>query len=465
MRVESRNIDFGLRISDCGLTEVINPQSAIRNPQLPRSGMTLVELLVVIVILTTLVAAAIPLMSPAGDDRRLREASRGLNTFITGAQTRAVAVKRPFGIALKRLSQDTDDDNNPFNSHDDNGVCLEVFYVEQPPPFSGFSATSSAMVAIDNGPFGGVGQVLVRFVVRGNQTPPNGDTLPPGWDADPLPHSTVRPGDVVEVGGNQYRLTDDSELVDGFYSPISGNPDGTLVAVPLNDTGQMINVRYDNTGAEIANGDDVVPFYTHPAPYKILRQPAPTSDEPYQLPEGTAIDLRASGVGIDDYFYVPDLNDNSQGIIILFTPEGRVARVSYSQQPPDSSDILDSSSQPVPYDQSVVDNVFLLVGKRENIPAPPATTDPTLDPTEVAKATTDEARAKLREPINWLSTNSRWIVIGSMSGRVVTIENGFVDLNQITTLSTPPPSTEELRTEQVLAAREFTQEMANVGGR
>ncbi len=49
------------------------------------AGMTLVELLVVIVILTTIVGAAIPLMSPSNDDRRLREAARGLNTYITGA--------------------------------------------------------------------------------------------------------------------------------------------------------------------------------------------------------------------------------------------------------------------------------------------------------------------------------------------------------------------------------------------
>ena len=65
--------------------------------------MTLIELLVVIIILTTIVAAAIPIMSPANDDRRLREATRGLNTFITGAQARAIALSRPFGIALKRL--------------------------------------------------------------------------------------------------------------------------------------------------------------------------------------------------------------------------------------------------------------------------------------------------------------------------------------------------------------------------
>ncbi len=69
--------------------------------------MTLIELLVVIIIITTLVAAVIPLLSPANDDRRLREATRGLNTYITGAQSRAASSHRPFGIAIKRLSGET----------------------------------------------------------------------------------------------------------------------------------------------------------------------------------------------------------------------------------------------------------------------------------------------------------------------------------------------------------------------
>ena len=97
--------------------------------------MTLIELLVVIIILTTLVAAAIPLLSPTNDDRRLREATRGVNTFITGAQTRAIAlapaVRRRAQAALARHEA----------AAEDNGVCLEVFYVEQQPPYAGFDAT------------------------------------------------------------------------------------------------------------------------------------------------------------------------------------------------------------------------------------------------------------------------------------------------------------------------------------
>src|SRR5262245_33566978 len=111
------------------------PLTSGLRPPTPRPGLTLIELLVVIIILTTVVAAAIPILSPAGSDREIREATRGLNTFITGAQTRALQTRRPYGIALKRLSQET-------ANADDNGVCLEAYYAEQQPPYSGFDANS-----------------------------------------------------------------------------------------------------------------------------------------------------------------------------------------------------------------------------------------------------------------------------------------------------------------------------------
>ena len=68
----------------------------------------------------------------------------------------------------------------------------------------------------------------------------------------------------------------------------------------------MINVEYDNFGNELApglaNSTTILPPGPIPPRYKILRQPTPTSAEPYQLPEGTAIDLRASGVGDNRLF-------------------------------------------------------------------------------------------------------------------------------------------------------------------
>jgi hypothetical protein len=142
----------------------------------------------------------------------------------------------------------------------------------------------------------------------------------------------------------------------------------------------------------------------------------------------------------------------------MFAPEGRISRVSYSQAPP--------NNEP-PFDQPVVDNVYLLVGRRDKTP-PPVGTDPTLNPVDWMAAVTDDQRNRLREPVNWLSGTSRWVVIGPQTGRIATIENAAVDPKAV--LSNPAwpgatPSTEEMRCAQILAAREFTREMGQLGGR
>ncbi|HEX3600838.1 MAG TPA: hypothetical protein VHU84_11890 [Lacipirellulaceae bacterium] len=447
--------------------------------------MTLIELLVVIIIITTLVAAAIPLLSPSNDDRRIREATRGLNTYISGAISRAVALRRPYGIYLKRLSQDTNTDPNRDSdpSKDlspDNGACLEVFYVEQQPPYAGFDSNSRACVTIDPTPPSDVpNAVLIRFITS---TPGSTDTnLPVGWSADQFPSQMIRPGDVIEINGTQYELLYSPAYsltnikVDGPTGPASKDPftvyfdrnslsqPPQILARPLNDSGQQIIPRYDDQGKEIGSVSPLRrPYWTNASPYKILRQATLATDEPYQLPEGTAIDLRASGVGGDDFFQVPNVHDNHRPVMIVFTPEGRVQRVSFNLLPHDS---LEGDVEV--FDQAVVDNVYLLVGRRDRIAPPDVASDPTL---RTGIPTAVDQVAKIKEPINWLSGDSRWIVIGSQTGRVVTIENAFVDLAALINQYTASPflysqSTEAMRNAQIVSAREFTREMKQLGGR
>jgi hypothetical protein len=425
----------------------------------------------VIIILTTIVAAAIPIMAPADENRRLRETTRGLTAYISGAQTRAIALNRPVGIAFKRLGFDTNPDklNNP--QHVDNGVCLEVFYVEQQPPYAGFDANSRACVALHPNLSG---LVLIRCVTRG----PSVSGLPPGWVPDLFPTGMIRPGDVMEINGTLFELPDPLSikgiqrgLVNVFvekgdngvgatgYFQARGTEAPTLLARPLNDSGQQIEPEYENRGRSLREAPmdppSQRPYWTSPATYRILRQPTKTSDEPYQLPEGTAIDLRASGVGSDDYFYVPLLNDNSDDVLVMFAPEGRIERVTYSQMPIDSTENEE-------FDEPVTDNVYLLVGQRAKIPAPDLDKDATLDIAQVNAATTDAQRQAIRRPLNWLSNDSRWVVIGSQSGRVATIKNAFVELGGIAAQTIP---SELKRTDQIRMAREFTRDMLQDEGR
>ena len=79
-----------------------------------------------------------------------------------------------------------------------------------------------------------------------------------------------------------------------------------------------------------------------------------------------------------------------------------------------------------PFDESVTDNLFLLVGRRENAPPPAVGNDPTLDSRKLT-GKTEQQMQEMKEAVNWLRGESRWIVIGSQSGRVVTTENAFVE--------------------------------------
>ena len=373
--------------------------------------MTLIELLVVIIILTTIVAAAIPLMSPSNDDRRLREAARGLNTFITGAagpgDRAQPAVRHRAQAAVAGHAR---------RARHDNGVCLEVFYVEQPPPYAGFDANSRACVAHSSE---SAGLVLVRFVTRGT-TAPTG--LPVGWDADLFPTGMIRPGDVIEINGTRFELLrrrhNGNVTIDptpDVFETRRTQPAWRMIRGPAAQRQRPADQSASTTTAVARlarRRRPQPPYWTDAAPYKILRQPTPTSDEPYQLPEGTAIDLRASGVGSRQLLLLSrTMNDNDEGILIMFAPEGRCRGCRTASCPSTAANDRRSI-------KPVVDNVFLLVGQRENVPPPMSTSDPTLQSAAMDRGRRPTSSvAKLREPINWLSGSSRWVVIGSQSGR------------------------------------------------
>jgi type II secretory pathway pseudopilin PulG len=452
------------------------------------AGITLIELLIVIVILTTLVAAAIPILSPSSNDRRIREASRAINTYITAAQTKAMELRRPVGVALKKLSADT-------GNADDNGVCLELFHVEQPPAFIGFDETSAVRISFATTPY----QVRMQFVRRDQIT---GKNLSTGWVPDSIPGQMLQPGDRIEVAGNVYRFLEPAtnpdlyssekpaelDAVGKFYKQDAGSGDETLIffAEIENDSGQMLNCEVDREGYLVKpylhamNGFPQLtliryglstqitgqpPFWTTPTSYKILRQPSPTSAEPYQLPEGIAIDLRASGDSRDVYHNAEhqqpiDRNNNQAPIMIMFTPEGTVHRVVLNVGPglPGSDNII---SDPV------VSSIFLLIGPRENIPVAHWTSDNTLKQVGINQLTNTELE-ELKTSINWLNTESRWVVIGAQSGRVVSTENAFVDpsavLRKASDQNPPiPESSQQLRNLQIHAAREFAREMTQAG--
>ena len=90
-----------------------------------RRGLTLIELLMVISIMTILMVIAIPLIRPAFKDRYVREAARQVSTFFAGAQARAADLGRPVGVWIERI------DNTELGSRH----AARLYMAEVPPGF------------------------------------------------------------------------------------------------------------------------------------------------------------------------------------------------------------------------------------------------------------------------------------------------------------------------------------------
>jgi type II secretory pathway pseudopilin PulG len=427
--------------------------------------MTLVELLVVVVIITTLVATAIPILNPTTDNRRMREASRAVNGFISAAQTRATQIGRPFGVALKRLSQDT---GNP----EDRAKCLELYYVEQPAPFAGFDDASFVRLS-RSGRSSGVnawsnGGMIVQFVRRVSPDGNLNDFLPAGLDRDSIPPGLFRQGDTIRIDGKVYQFTDATTDLDasGFYRSTSGDPDGELYVRLLDSNGSDPNYHDIDLDPNRSNpSSEPYLVWTEPLTYSVIRQPTPTSLSPLQLPPGTAIDLQASGLLGVSAFYVPWSSnteafiDNDQPVVIMFAPEGPVSRINLSQQ-------LGSRTNPSSstIEQMASGQIALLIGRGDTPPA--VTVGPINDQIDLKDWSTNsqEQMKKVRADYNWLSGDARWVVVGASTGAVATVENALVDPTKWQNYDRNN-SGDVPFAEQIWAATEFVRQSSRVGGR
>ncbi len=446
-----RNSDFGLRNetnADFGLQnaeyaqrvclEFRNPQSAFRNPffipqsaiRIPHSALTLIELLVVIVILTTLVGGVIPILSPNNDERKIRVASRGLQGYITQAQAQAARTGRPQGIAFRESSAGS-------------GVALELFGLEVPPPFAGFSTESRVLVSIVPGAtpnlpllyiagnfsqynfqqYDGFPLYLIQFQLAGGVAP------------DPLPPRMFRIGDFIDVGGNLFQIIDttlslkDSTLVGTApntveYLGTAVNPKFGLHCVWINESGQVAPQRQKR--------------------YKINRQPTNSSVSPYQLPAGIVIDMQASvteGNALGNRFPTADslYTDRStlntaiptDTVGIMFSPTGAVSSVIFNGN-----------------ELTSVSRIVMLLGRIENGGIDPAPIVFSNNDTVPWRLHTNEKIEDVQERINWMNLDSRLFSIITSNGRAVVSEPAFVD-----------PTIEIDADDQIEAAHSFAHEM------
>jgi type II secretory pathway pseudopilin PulG len=375
-----------------------------------RRGITLLELLIVMMIMLMITAAAIPIVVPAMKNRQMREASRMVSTYFSAARTRAIETGRPAGIMIERFN------GLPYS--------LVLTQIESPPPYSGDTTGARATVELagptdPNSPTRVTNPVTVTTWLKVTM----GTT-----DFDP---TLVRVGDRIQIGGQGPLYT-----ILGPDTNTDGMVDANILDVTLlSDT--TYSASYSAT-VRLPWANTSLP---HPMPYQIFRQPTRSTTPPMQLPEGVVIDLMNSGVGISGRFSTPGKDplfwgsDTAPQVpvswnpAILFAPTGRLQSV-----------------QMATGWQRADQSVYFLLGRRDKM-------------ADVANATDWDIDKNLSE----ISTTGGpmppaenfWIVAGVQNGQVSVSE--VAANTQTVPFSTTTPTLRE--------ARSIAQQSQSVGGR
>ncbi len=368
-----------------------------------RRGVTLVELIVVVTIMTLLLAITVPALRPLSQGRRGREAARAVNMYIGSAQVRAVEIQRPCGVALERFDTSAD-------------ACVVLRQVEVPPPYAG-DFDGSRMV-ISNVTPGNPGTVRVAF--------PMGEDPFTSAVGRPL----VGPGDELQLDYKGHRW----EIVS--IVPASGNPPPYWT----------LGLRSQTTIALPG------PFPPPGVPFQFFRQPVSTSAAPLRLPRDTVIDLNDSGYTPDDPSAYPfqsfaalDLDRSNsvpepdmRPVMILFAPNGSIQRVYHSFYP------LPASTVPSYGFFRIAAPIYLMIGKWERTGDIPA----------------EDGLA------NWEDAANLWLAINPQSGLVTVAEMYAPYQDPTTGISLPGDPGSLTPPERMVISRSYArQAQISKGGR
>jgi type II secretory pathway pseudopilin PulG len=367
-----------------------------------RGGFTLVELLVVVSIMMLLVVMAVPRMRPAMENRRVREAARAINVYLSSARNRAIENGRPWGVAVVR------DANSPLS-----GVTL--IQVESPAPYAGDMDGATIRLqdwtptGLPHPEFGYA--TLLKAQIRGG-----------AGGASQLSPGLLRWGDRLQINsqGPVYRLVDDrtdNSPPNASYPPATS----TGADFPITPADAARGYIDFSMGADtnfdgwIDNrwltlvADDlqtyIVPWptaasgnWSGPVAFTIFRQPVTSSVTPLELPRNVGIDLWYSGTTSSWFANTATVSTSVPWPTIMFSSTGSVDRI---------------GADPIGVVR-VTEPIYLLVGRRDRI-----NPNPTLgnDVTHTIPAVAEDGLSNLSDQ----QTNF-WVAVNPQTGYVVCAE-------------------------------------------
>jgi prepilin-type N-terminal cleavage/methylation domain-containing protein len=394
----------GFRVQDSGFR--IHPSSFIFHPS--PSGVTLVEMLIVISIIVILTVASLKLITPA-EERRVREAARAVNVYISSARNRAIEIGRPCGVIFRRANGT----NFPT-------VSTVLDQCEVPPTYAG-DQTNSVVKVQDwtNRPDGNAyfldGRIVLKVQIQDGQ----------------FASSLLRPGDLMQFNGQGPFFTlvydDDSGSLRTkppyTTSPAMNPPMDPAVKdfMPVDKNGNYDPNGYYNFSPSALNVDSqgwvtshwltvalnpveiplqLLPWDRFPTTptktvsFLIMRQPVKSSAEPLQLPQGAAVDLDFSGA---DYQTFQNPTKNNYDVAVIFSPNGSVEGYYWNGQP-----------------FHALGPIYMLVGNRSRV------RDFVNSPLQ--------ATPNLNDLPNWADLSSVWVTINFQTGMAVSDEIFAINL-------------------------------------
>ncbi len=375
------------------------------------AGLTLVELLVVIVILVTLVGGVLPLLSPNNEARKIESASRGLKTYFQRAQTRAARTGRPVGIAFRESSLDS-------------GIALEVFQVENPRPFTGFSSNSTAKFW-DPDTTDDTYKYIIQFGTGFGTDFQNeqGPVIPPRM---------VRLGDIIKIGNSRFKLERGKNRIEttpegSFFEPTNRFWSAALVSGPAPPTVpvNLKDFKVGNSGEKS--------YRSYPRNYGIARQPVPTSEAPFVLPKGVAIDMHASGTegGAFPTLLAANYGDNLKQLSLMFSPSGGIDSIYYNGQRVGEDEYQNVSAFGDRMQRITDASRFVLLLTQIELGGTPIINyndnQQIADTWNLDDNDSDERLSEVREEVSWLNLDSRWMVVDGRNGKTSLVDNPAVD--------------------------------------
>lgn len=370
----------------------MNTPSVRRIPIRAFRAMTLVELMVVVTIAVMLVAVSVPMMKPAMEDAKHREASRQMNVFLTSAKARAIQTGRPAGIWIER-------DASGGNA------ALNVYMAETPAPYAGDFTSAVAELRDDLNSDGRADTARI-FPAQSLSLPflvQVGDLIQFGYKGACFKLVTVPPKPSMTAIPTYYDLI--FEVPSEIVNP---GPDGKWGKAGVDD--DSANGTDDRGEAGWAASDDGPnpPSPGTTVPYQIYRQPRPSKVAPLLFAGGVAIDLKYSGIGASGTDFDAGLQNrpgllNSQPVIVMFDPGGAISNV--------YTGIYNAGTGTIPLVGAPVQGtVHFLIGKFNQTVPPP-------DPVTAVYPALNATQNNLED------TSNSWVSIADRTGAITTAEN------------------------------------------